>query len=201
MVAMTSFSPPMPVSLARHHLDPPALALGELAVHAEQLGGEQRRFVAAGAGADLEHDVLLVVRVLRDEQDLEVGDQRVAARDERLQLLLRQLAHVRVAARRELLGLRDVARDVLVLAEALDGRLDLRQRLGVLPVLGWIALHLGRAERGRAAPRIAVRSPPVYQTYSRGTAPHPLGVAITRRTPAAGRRPRRRRRRAASIRA
>ncbi len=35
--------------------------------------GEQRRFVAARAGADLEQDVLLVVRILRQQQDLELG--------------------------------------------------------------------------------------------------------------------------------
>ena len=98
---------------ARHHLDAPALALGVLAVHAEQLGGEQRGFVAAGAGADFEHDVLFVVRILRDQQDLQFGDERVAPRDQRLQLLLRELAHVGVAAGDQLLGLRDVADDAL----------------------------------------------------------------------------------------
>ena len=35
----------------------------------------------------------------------------------------------------------------LVLAEPLDERLDLGQRLGVLPVFGRIALHLGGAEQ------------------------------------------------------
>ena len=84
---------------ARHHFDPPALALGVLAVHAEQLGGEQRRLVAARAGADFEHDVLVVVRILRDQQHLELGDQRVAPRDERFQLFLRELAHVGIARR------------------------------------------------------------------------------------------------------
>ena len=43
--------------------------------------------------------------------------------------------------------LRDVVRDGLVLAELLDERLELGQRLGVLPVLGRVALHLGRAEQ------------------------------------------------------
>ena len=49
-----------------HHLDPPPLALGVLRVHAHQLGREERGLVAAGAGADLEEDVLLVVRIARD---------------------------------------------------------------------------------------------------------------------------------------
>ena len=71
---------------ARHHVDAPALALGVLPVHPEQLAGEERGFVAAGAGADLEDDVLLVVGILRDQQDLQLGEQRVAFRDEVLEL-------------------------------------------------------------------------------------------------------------------
>src|SRR5439155_18501097 len=46
-----------------HHLDLPALALRVLRVHAGQVGGEQRRLVAAGAGADLHEDVLVVVGI------------------------------------------------------------------------------------------------------------------------------------------
>ena len=37
--------------------------------------------------------------------------------------------------------------DRLVLAEALDERLELGQRLRVLPVFGGLALHLARAEQ------------------------------------------------------
>ena len=36
-------------------LEPPALHLGVALVHAQQVAGEQRRFVAAGTGADFEH--------------------------------------------------------------------------------------------------------------------------------------------------
>ena len=51
------------IALARRHqLDAPALLFGELAVHAEELVGEQRRFLAARARANFEHDVLLIVR-------------------------------------------------------------------------------------------------------------------------------------------
>ena len=39
--------------------------LGEPRVHAEQLGGEQRRLVAAGPGADLDDGVAVVERVAR----------------------------------------------------------------------------------------------------------------------------------------
>ena len=44
-----------PTCLAeRHDLELPALALGVPRVHAIEIGGEQRRFVAAGAGANLD---------------------------------------------------------------------------------------------------------------------------------------------------
>ena len=96
---------------ARHHLEAPALALGEPAVHAEQIAGEQRRLVAASAGADFEHDVLLVVRILRNEQQLELGVAGVAPRAQALQLFLRELAQVGIAAACELLGLLDLIVD------------------------------------------------------------------------------------------
>ena len=41
-----------------------------------QIAGEQRRLLAAGAGADFEHDVALVVGILRDEQHLELVGER-----------------------------------------------------------------------------------------------------------------------------
>ena len=50
----------------------PALRFGVARVHAEDLGGEQRGLVAAGAGADFEHDVLLVVGILGQQQDLQL---------------------------------------------------------------------------------------------------------------------------------
>jgi hypothetical protein len=48
---------------ARNDLHLPALALGIAGVHAEQVAGEQRRLVAAGAGTDFEEQVALVVGV------------------------------------------------------------------------------------------------------------------------------------------
>jgi hypothetical protein len=132
--------------VARQHFNPPALALGVLAVHAEQLGGEQRRFVAAGSGPDFEDDVLLIVRVLRDQQDLELAQERIAARGERFQLLLGECAHVAVGGRGELFGLCDVTHHRLILAKTLDDRLVLGQRFGELAVLGRVALHFGSAE-------------------------------------------------------
>ena len=50
----------------------PALRFGVAGVHAEDFGGEERGFVAAGAGADFEDDVLFVVGILGQQQDLEL---------------------------------------------------------------------------------------------------------------------------------
>ena len=50
------------------HLDLPALLGGVALVHAEQIAREQRRLIAAGAGADFEDDVALVHRVLGQER-------------------------------------------------------------------------------------------------------------------------------------
>src|SRR3990172_3649493 len=55
-----------------HDLDLPALALGVLRVHAREVGGEQRGLVAARARPDLDEDVLVVVRVAREQETLEL---------------------------------------------------------------------------------------------------------------------------------
>ncbi len=41
-------------------------------VHAEQVAGEDRRLVAAGTATDFHHGVLGVVRIGRDEEELDV---------------------------------------------------------------------------------------------------------------------------------
>src|SRR5690606_25230749 len=74
------------------HLDLPALLLGIAGIHAEQVAGEQRRLVAAGAGTDLEEDVAAVVRVARYQQTLEPRLQLIQAFAPFAQLQLRQFA-------------------------------------------------------------------------------------------------------------
>ncbi len=56
----------------RSHFHLPALRFRIARVHAEDLGGEQSGFVAAGAGADFEHHVLLVVRIFGQQQHPEL---------------------------------------------------------------------------------------------------------------------------------
>ena len=43
------------------------MPFGVAGVHAVEVGGEERGFLAALAGADLDDDVLLIERVARDE--------------------------------------------------------------------------------------------------------------------------------------
>ena len=69
-------------------LDLPLVLLGEAEVHAEDLGDEERGLVAAGAGAELEDDVLLVVGILGQEQDLELLFDGGETWLERVELLL-----------------------------------------------------------------------------------------------------------------
>ena len=80
----------------RDHLDLPALLGGVALVHAEQVAGEQRGLVAAGAGADFEDDVALVHRVLGQQREPDLLLQRGSA-------LLRAPAS-RLAAMRAHLG-------------------------------------------------------------------------------------------------
>ena len=80
-----------------HDLEAPALERGVALIHAEEIGGEERRFLAAGAGAQLEDGVALVGLVLGQQQKphllLELGN----ALAELGQLGLGQRAHLRLA--------------------------------------------------------------------------------------------------------
>ena len=51
----------------REDLDAPAAPLGVARVHAEKIAGEDRGFVAAGAGAQLEEEIRFVALVLRNQ--------------------------------------------------------------------------------------------------------------------------------------
>ena len=67
--------------------DLPLVLLGEAEIHAEDFGDEQRSLVAAGAGAEFEDDVFVVVGILGEEEDFSsssVGVSRARARRVRL---------------------------------------------------------------------------------------------------------------------
>src|SRR5438093_50132 len=102
-------------------LDPPPLTLGVLRVHADQLRREERGLVAPGAGADLEEDILLVIRITREQEALELLLERRLAAGELVDLRLRQLRQLAVAALgQDVARLADPPEYIAVLREALD---------------------------------------------------------------------------------
>jgi hypothetical protein len=125
------------------------VALGVARVHAEQVAGEQRGLVAAGAGADLEHRVLGVERILGQEQlDGLLGG--LALGLEGAQLLAGQLAQLEVG-----LGaghqprLLEIGAQLLVAAPRHHQRLELRVLARQLAELGAPRDHVGIAEQRR----------------------------------------------------
>ena len=69
--AMISLKPPNARRVGREHVDLPALAFGVPLVEAKELAHEKRGLVAAGAGADFEDDVLVVVGIFREAEESE----------------------------------------------------------------------------------------------------------------------------------
>ena len=94
----------------RERLELPATPLGVARVHAQQVGREERGLVPAGAGADLEHHVLVVVGILGHQQQPELPLERRDLRLEARELDARQLAHLGV-------GIVDERARVLALGE------------------------------------------------------------------------------------
>jgi len=52
--------------------DAPALGFGIARVHAKQVAGEDGRLIAAGAGTDFQENVAVILRILGDEQALQL---------------------------------------------------------------------------------------------------------------------------------
>ena len=89
-----------------------------------------RGLVAAGAGAELDDDVLVVVGVFGQQQDLELFFDRGEPGLERGELFLRHGAEVGVGFGEHGLGFGDAVLDLAVLAKLFDGRLEVAVRLG-----------------------------------------------------------------------
>ena len=80
-----------------HHVRAPPLPLRVPRVHPVQVRREQSRLVAARAGAYLDDNVLVVVRILRHKRKLQVALRCLVARLQLGDLLARQLDHLLVA--------------------------------------------------------------------------------------------------------
>src|SRR5262249_47186211 len=106
------------------HVDPPAPRLRVAAVHAEELRREEARLLAAGAGADLEQHVALVVGVARQEELLQPCLEIGVARTQAGQLLLRERAHRLVGVLQQALAVLDLPLHVLPLTEGADDLLE-----------------------------------------------------------------------------
>src|SRR6185437_6507860 len=143
----------------RHHLHLPAMALGEARVHAEEVAGEERALVAAGAGADLEEEVLLVVGIAWDEHALEVELQLGELRARGADLLLGEFAHRRVP-RHFLRGVQ-VLRGVAIRDEGLDHGEDLGALLRELAEIVDVLDHrrVGKPRVDLLQPRFEAREP------------------------------------------
>ena len=122
----------------------PTFDAGVVAVHFEQVAGEQGRLVAAGAGADFHDDARAVGVLAADGEIQQLAPQRLALVAQLRQLGLGQLAHLGVVAVDHLLRFGDLAGDLLELAILLgqlaeramlagDGRnaRGIRQHLGI----------------------------------------------------------------------
>ncbi len=119
--------------------DFPVLRFGVAGVHAENFRGEERGFVAAGAGADFEHDVLFIDRIFRQQQDFQIGfhlrDGRLDARD----FVLRHLLQFGIGLGQHGFGLREIVIQALPFAVLADDFFKIAARFGGFAVLIAIA--------------------------------------------------------------
>jgi hypothetical protein len=115
--------------------DLPLVLLGEAEIHAEDLGDKERGFIAAGAGAEFEDDIFVVVGVLGEKQDFELFFGGGEAGFERVELGLRHLAHVGVGFGEHGFGVGDGVAELAVLAELFDCGFHVAVLLGDLAVV------------------------------------------------------------------
>ncbi|OYW06310.1 MAG: hypothetical protein B7Z61_03180 [Acidobacteria bacterium 37-71-11] len=124
--------------------DAPTPPLGVAAVHAQQFGREQRRLLAAGAGADLEDHVPRVVGVGRKQQELERPLALGELGCEAAEFLLGHPLHLGIAVAGEHLPRAALLIDeLLVRLVGFDDRLDLGEFLADLEQALAVAEDLG----------------------------------------------------------
>ena len=81
------------------------MLLGKARVHAENLGHKERGLVAAGAGADFQDDVLLVIGILGQQHHLDLFFHAGSRVFEARQLFLRHGANLGIALVQHALGI------------------------------------------------------------------------------------------------
>ena len=110
-------------------------------IHPVELRGKERRLLAAGARPDFEDDVLVVVRILRQQQNSELLLKLLHGLLRGGQLLAEHLLHLRVGlSLQKLQRIADILFLLLILTERLHHRCKLvllpAQRLKPLPIRG-----------------------------------------------------------------
>src|SRR3954471_19865632 len=111
----------------RYHLNTPTPPFGESGVHAEEVGGEDCGFVAAGATPDRGDGGFVVERVVWDEGGLDALEQRVDRRFQLRRFGFGFLRHLGVRRIDELAGFRELVLDLLEFVPHLDQRLEMPQ--------------------------------------------------------------------------
>ena len=128
----------------------PPVRIGVHVVHPIKRMRKERRFFSADAGADLQNDVAVVIRVTRQQQDTQLLLELRAAGPVLLDLLARDLVQLRVAQQR--LRLRDLRLTGGIRPVGLHDRLQLallaaelceHRRVGIVRRVGQLALKLG----------------------------------------------------------
>ena len=120
-------------------VQPPALVLGEAGVHAVQVASEDGRFVAAGAGADLQEDVAFVVRIDGNEQPAQFALDAAKPFAQLRGVLLGEFADRGVVVRQQTLCFVEIVRRFPMFLI----RRHQRRQLGVLPRQAGEALAVG----------------------------------------------------------
>ncbi len=139
---------PVAAQLARqlgHDFRLPAVALGVTDVHPQQVAGEQRRLVAAGARAYFQEHVAIVVGVAGQQRRLQVGFERCDPRLRCDTLLIGKVAHRRVAAHVD--GSRKISLRVHVVVKFGDDGCEVRMLLGQRAITVEIARDILGAEK------------------------------------------------------
>ena len=124
------------------------MLLGEAGIHAEDFGGKERGLIAAGAGANFQNHVLLVVGVLGQKHDLDLFFQDGLARGQRGDLFLGHRAQPGVALGQHRARLRQPLAHLLQLAVLHHRGFKVAERLAGLLILFAVVDHLGQRELG-----------------------------------------------------
>src|SRR5882757_2430402 len=107
-----------------YHLHLPTLAFRVARIHAEQVTCEERRLVSSGSGTDLEEDIALIVRILRQEQLLQLRFERDKPLTACLDFAFGVTLHLRIGE--QLLRFGDVLFGIAVSVKQFDDGLELR---------------------------------------------------------------------------